>query len=156
MKDLFRVVALILLVGTLFVPAKHFSFLKSDTILTVLGTLGIIILVLMDTVTGTLLVLALLAMMYRIHVNELNVFGWISSKQDKDYVITKSKFTTSEHLKRAQTNVVDEGSFGKEIIGIEGVYGEPVYGAQGIDPKMPGYDVNTAHNANPTSSNYPL
>jgi hypothetical protein len=27
-----------------------------------------------------------------------------------------------------------------EMKGIEGVYGEPVYGAQGLDKKMPGYE----------------
>lgn len=150
MKDLLRVIAIVLFVATLFVPVYFFQWLRDETLLIALGTVAIFTLVLFDITIGLFLSLALLVCMYRIHVNELNVFGWISSKQDGNLLRTKSLFTTAEHLERAQTNVYDKDAYEKEMIGITGVYGESVYGAQGKGEDaetLSGYDrVNVVDN----------
>jgi hypothetical protein len=150
MKDITRVLAIVVFVAMLMVPAELFVGLKDEMVLLAVGTLTILILVLWDVPTGFFLALAVLVGMYRVHVNQLNVFGWISSTNDHGHSIrTKSLFTTADHLERAQTNVVDKNNYEREMIGIKGVYGEPVYGAQGITGDanaLPGFDgamVNT-------------
>jgi hypothetical protein len=147
MKDITRVLAIVVWVATLLVPAEMMLVLKDDLWTLVLGTVALLVLVLWDAPTGFFLGLAVLTGLYRTHINRLNVFGWISSVQDHGHTIrTKSLFTTSDHLERAQTNVVNKNDFTQEIIGIKGVYGEPVYGAQGITKDvnaLPGYGMDT-------------
>lgn len=154
MKDITRVLAIVVFVAMLMVPAEWFVGLKDELVLLTVGTLTILILVLWDVPTGFFLALAVLVGMYRVHVNQLNVFGWISSTRDHGYTVrSKSLFTTEEHLERAQTNVVDKKNYEQEMIGIKGVYGEPVYGAQGIaatDYALPGVEAGTF------APNYPL
>lgn len=149
MKDLLRLASIVLLVVALFVPIRYFKLLLDQYVLTTVGTIAIFVMVLWDLWTGFFLVLAILAMLYRLHVNQLNVFGWISSTQKGDYVETKSLYTTADHLKRAQNNIVDDGDYERELIGIKGVYGEPIYGAQGLDKTMPGFSKEV-------QGNYPL
>ncbi len=133
-KELTRVLSLILLVIALVAQATYFSWVRNETLLILVGGAAIFILVLWDMITGFIIALALLVALYRTHVNHLNVFGWISSQQDNGYSLrTKSQFTTTEHLERAQTNIVDKVAFEKEMVGIKGVYGEPVYSAQGLN-----------------------
>jgi hypothetical protein len=144
MKDVTRVLAVVALVAVLLIPTPYFMWLKDELVLMLLGTVAIVVLVLWDAATGFILALALLAGMYRIHINALNVFGWISSNQDHGHSLrTKSLFTTADHLERAQSNVVDKKNFGVEMVGIQGVYGEAVYGAQGITANadaLPGFE----------------
>lgn len=143
MKDLTRVLAVVVFVAALLLPAEWVVWMKDDLALLVVGTLTILILVLWDVPTGFFLALAVFAGMYRVHVNRLNVFGWISSSLDNGHTLrTKSLFTTADHLERAQTNVVDKNNYEREMIGIKGVYGEPVYGAQGMagsEDALPGF-----------------
>lgn len=154
MKDITRVLSIVVFVAALLVPAAAIEWLKDDLALLIVGTLTILILVLWDVPTGFFLALAVFAGMYRIHVNQLNVFGWISSTRDNGHTLrTKSLFTTEEHLERAQTNVVDKNNYEQEMVGIKGVYGEPVYGAQGIAggaDALPGFSREAA-----SSLNYP-
>lgn len=154
MKDVIRILSIILFVASLLVPVYYFEWLRMDILLMIVGTIAIFTLVLWDLTTGIFLVLALLACLYRIHVNQLNVFGWISSKQDGDILRSKSLFTTAEHLERIQTNVVDKTSYDKEMVGIKGVYGESVYSAQGQGVEVdtiPGFDKSRK-----ITDNYPL
>jgi hypothetical protein len=156
LKELTRVIALVLLVAVLVVQIPYFSWVRNETLLILVGGAAIFLLVLWDMATGFLLALALLVALYRTHVNHLNVFGWISSHQDNDYSLrTKSLYTTADHLERAQTNVVDKVAFEKEMVGIQGVYGEPVYSAQGLNTDrsaFQGWDTSKTTAA----LNYPL
>ena len=158
MKDITRIFAIVAFVAILLVPATYVKWLKDELVLMVLGTACILLLVLWDIPTGFILSLTLLVGMYRIHINHLNVFGWISSYQDNGHTLrTKSLFTTADHLERAQTNVVDKNNYGLEMVGIKGVYGEAVYGAQGITANadaLPGFEA--AGGAAAAESNYPL
>jgi hypothetical protein len=154
MKDIVRVISIVLFVASLFIPVIYFEWLRMDILLMITGSIAIFLMVLWDLTTGLFLLLTLLICLYRIHVNQLNVFGWISSKEDGDLLRSKSLFTTSEHLERIQSNVFDKDSIEKEMIGIHGVYGEAVYGAQGQ-----GSDSNTIPgftNKNNLEDNYPL
>lgn len=156
MKDITRVLAIIVFVATLLVPTNYFMWLKDELAMMVIGTLAVLLLVLWDIPTGFILALSLLVGMYRVHINHLNVFGWISSKQDNGHSLrTTSLFTTADHLERAQSNVVDKNNYAVEMVGIKGVYGEAVYGAQGITTNadaLPGYETTSPA----TESNYPL
>lgn len=157
MKDILRIVSIVLFVATLFVPVNFFIWLRDETVLLVVGTIAIFTLILWDLYVGVFLLLAILICLYRIHVNQLNVFGWISSKEDGNLLRTKSLFTTQEHLQRIQTNVFDKEFADKEMIGITGVYGEQVYGAQGQGGEtqtLPGYDNSKVVSI--ASDNYPL
>lgn len=154
MKDISRVLSLILFVASLLVPVTYFRWLMHETVLIVIGTIVIFLMVLWDIPSGLFLSGALLVCMYRLHVNQLNVFGWISSKEDGDLLRTKALYTTQEHLERIQTNVYDKDSLEKEMVGIEGVYGEKVYSAQGQGSEnetIPGFDVKKS-----LEDNYPL
>lgn len=146
MNDLARVLAIVLWVATLLVPADLLLWMKDDLWVLVVGTVALLVLVLWDAPTGFFLGLAVLTALFRIHVNRLNVFGWISSVQENGghTIRTKSLFTTETHLERAQSNVVNKKDYSQEIIGIQGVYGEPVYGAQGITRDanaLPGFEM---------------
>jgi hypothetical protein len=45
---------------------------------------------------------------------------------------------TADGLRDMQTNVFNPVDYGRGMIGIRGVYGEPVYGAQGLDGERAG------------------
>jgi hypothetical protein len=155
-KEITRVIALVLLVAVLVVQIPYFSWVRNETLLILVGGAAIFLLVLWDMVTGFLLALALLVALYRTHVNHLNVFGWMTSYQDNGYTLrTKSQFTTPEHLERVQSNVVDKVAFEKEMVGVQGVYGEPVYSAQGLNTDRSAFQ---GWDASKTAavSNYPL
>lgn len=154
MKDIVRVLSILLFVASLLIPVYYFEWLRVDFLLMFTGTIAIFLMVLWDLPTGLFLLLTILVCLYRIHVNQLNVFGWISSKEDGDLLRSKSLFTTAEHLERIQTNVFDKDSVDKEMIGIHGVYGEAVYGAQGqgdASNLLSGFD-----GKNNLTDNYPL
>jgi len=156
MKDITRILAIVVFVAVLLVPTTYFMWLKDELVMMVIGTVAIVLLVLWDIPTGFIVALSLLVAMYRVHINHLNVFGWISSKQDNGHTLrTTSLFTTAEHLERAQSNVVDKNNYEVEMVGIKGVYGEAVYGAQGITENadaLPGY----TSIASAADTNYPL
>jgi len=48
-------------------------------------------------------------------------------------------YITPENLREAQSNMVNETAYKTEYKGIQGVYGEDVYGAQGLDSTLGGW-----------------
>lgn len=58
-------------------------------------------------------------------------------------------YGTPQNLEDAQTNVVNENMMQVEMIGFDGVHGEQVIGAQGLDKTMPGFDKNNSYVPSP-------
>jgi hypothetical protein len=52
------------------------------------------------------------------------------------------QYITPENLKDAQDNTFNATNVNVGMKGVKGVYGEEVYGAQGLDKIMPGFDIN--------------
>lgn len=138
---LVRILALFVLLLVALVPESGIAIVMRPDIQMILGTIVLIVLVVYDVFTGFMLALALIVAFFRLY------HGTISFWRDGDDVRNKgpmanlvTRYITPENLHDAQNNVVDNRDFETEIIGIKGVYGEPVYGAQGIDKQMPGYE----------------
>lgn len=130
-----RVLALTVLVLMTIVDLPRIQWLRNEEIQMVLGTIIIFVLVMYDVLTGALLAASLFIAYFRLNKANFNVFDWASSKNFGDILELSSAYVSEEHLKAAQSNLVSEEDYEKEMIGIEG----SVYGAQGIDKTMPGY-----------------
>ena len=140
MLQFFRVLALMLLILLSLVDFKLVSFMVQREWLYILSTVILLILLFVDVVTGFILALALITLivkMYNVHLP----WGYRSPSQPAllDYI-------TPEHLRSAQNNIIiDEDGYQKEWKGIKGVYGEDVYGAQGIEI-FPGFSNEPVEN----------
>lgn len=138
---LVRLLALLVLMLVALVPEKGIAIVMRPDVQMILGTIVLIVLVVYDVFTGFILAMALIVAFFRVYHG--NISFWkdgndVRSKGPMANLVTR--YITPENLHDAQNNVVDNKDFETEIIGIRGVYGEPVYGAQGIDKQMPGYE----------------
>lgn len=114
-----------------------------------LGTVVVLYLVLKDAIAGLIAGLALLIVYFRVYADMMGVsfqevIGLNSPSLQSLWSMTpfSSKevpYITPENLLSAQNNVVDTSNYEAEMKGVRGVYGEDVYGAQGMDKTMPGY-----------------
>ena len=110
----------------------------------VLGTIVVAIILFDNVAAGFILGVAVLLMFMRVHMKKYGIkLDMWSLKPQGKYPMKSlvNPYVTPEHLEDAQNNVFDEPNMAKEMKGIQGVYGEPVYGAQGTDNTMPGLDV---------------
>ncbi len=138
-----RVSALIVLLAVALLPISWFTWIQRPDIQLILATLAVGVIVIYDVYTGLLLCSALLLLYFRYYTQVLG--PWVRDDL-RDMAIRTggpmqnlvTKYITPEHLKDAQSNVVVSEEEEMEMKGIQGVYGEPVYGAQGLDRVMPG------------------
>lgn len=137
-----QIFALIVLIAATLLPEEMLSFVVIPEVQLILGTLVVLYIVLRDPVAGLLLGVGLLIAYFRVFSKK---FGFslkqLFNRGGNTYPMSSlvTDYITPQHLKDAQNNVVDTDNFSKELKGIQGVYGEDVYGAQGLDQKMPGY-----------------
>jgi hypothetical protein len=136
-----RVASLCLLVLSALLDVFMLRWLQRPELQLVLGVLIVMILLVYDALTGIALAIALIVAFYRLHLDAIGVSFWETGPKyyDGGMVGLVQKYITPEHLENAQNNVVDKKNASIEMKGISGVYGEPVYGAQGMDVNMPGY-----------------
>lgn len=135
-----RIIALLVVIAAAVVPLDALKFASSQVMQLVLACVVVLWMIFMDVYAGVLLGLALLVTYFRIHSQHILSWGWGgSSRTSGPMASLVQDYITPENLHDAQNNVVDVGDYGVEIKGIDGVYGEPVYGAQGMDKVMPGY-----------------
>jgi hypothetical protein len=144
-----RILALILLFVATFVPTEMVGFMVRPEIQLLLGTVVVLYLVLKDAIAGLIAGLALLIVYFRVYADMMGVsfqevIGLNSPSLQSLWSMTpfSSKevpYITPENLLSAQNNVVDTSNYEAEMKGVRGVYGEDVYGAQGMDKTMPGY-----------------
>lgn len=137
-----QIFALLLLIAATLLPEEFLSFVIIPEVQLILGTLIVIYIVLRDPIAGLLLGVALLITYFRVYAKKFGIsLKQLFKRGGNTYPMSSlvTDYITPQHLKDAQNNVVDTGNFSKEIKGIQGVYGEEVYGAQGLDHSMPGY-----------------
>lgn len=138
-----RILALILLLVATFVPVEMAGFMVRAEAQLILGTVVVLYLVLKDAIAGLIAGVALLLLYFRVYGNKLGLT--FQDLIDKNQVSklwsspNSSPYVTPAHLLSAQNNVVDQANYEAEMKGVRGVYGEDVYGAQGIDKGMPGF-----------------
>ena len=133
MLQFLRVVSLLILIVLSLVDFKFVSFMVQKEWLYVLSTVILIIILFVDAITGFILALGLITLILKMY--NVQVPWGYNSKQDEKML----DYITPEHLRSAQNNIIiDEENYKKEWKGIQGVYGEDVYGAQGLEI-FPGY-----------------
>ena len=140
-------VAIFILLVAIFVDAFYIQNIIQPDIQVVLGTIVVTIILLDNVVAGLILGLAVFVMYMRVYTDKYGItFDMLmssTSKRNSGKYPMKSllkEYITPEHLKNAQDNTFDDDDFDKSMVGIEGVYGEAVYSAQGIDKVMPGLE----------------
>lgn len=133
MIQFLRVLSLLALILAAVVDYRFEAILLNKEWLYVLAVIILIFLLFVDPITGFILCLAVITIIIKMY----NIkFPWSDKNNNTETLL---EYITPEHLRDAQSNVViDEENYEKEWKGIQGVYGEEVYGAQGLEI-LPGY-----------------
>lgn len=143
-----RIFGVIMVLLATLLPPQVFSLVTYPEVQLILGTLIAVYIIAADAIAGMLMGVAVLIMYFQVYAHSfgISVYDLIKSSYSPSYHSTSlvSRYVSPEHLEKAQTNVVDPLHYDVEVKGVEGVYGEPVYGAQGITSNkemLPGFDV---------------
>jgi len=129
MKSIFAYsVAIIFILAVMLVPITFLKPLKDNLFQLGLAVL-IVGLVVYDPFLGLLVGIGAIVGYARIHAAILGPI--VGLRPGSTELITP--YVTSQNLKDAQNNVVSEKEYEVPIKGIKGVYGEPVYSAQGTE-----------------------
>ena len=140
---LVRIFAFISIILSLIVNPKALLFIITPEIQIILGTLVVAVIAFGDAITGFFLGIAILLFYLRVYSVKYGIslfpFNITLNKNNDKYPMSNlvSRYVTPENLNDAQNNIVDKPS--SEIKGFRGIYGERVYGAQGLDKNMPGF-----------------
>lgn len=134
MLQFLRALALLVLILVAILDFKFLSVLLKKEWLYVIAVVILFVLLFVDPIAGFIFGLAMVTLIVKMY-NVRLPWGYTSNKKDDDVL----NFVTPEHLRNAQNNIIiSEDAYEKDYKGIEGVYGEDVYGAQGLDV-FPGY-----------------
>lgn len=142
-----RVVALLFVIAAAIVPIKMLDMLDSQIVQFICACIVVLWMVFMDVYAGLLLGAALMMAYFRLHSQHILGWGWGGLgdlRKAGPMANLVQDYITPEHLHSAQSNVVDITDYDTEMKGIKGVYGEAVYGAQGMDATMPGFIKETS------------
>ena len=139
-EDILRIIG-VAIVGLILVlpPGEYLDIMYDRNYQIVAGLFVVASILFIDAIFGALLGLAVL-----IWFSKMNYRRLVSSTLSS-VAVTKNRpldYGTSQNLVDAQTNVVDERMMSTEMVGFDGIYGEQVIGAQGLDKTMPGFDKN--------------
>lgn len=136
-----RIIALLVIVAAAVVPESALEFLNSRVVQFIAAFVVVATIIVYDVYAGILLGVALMVAYFRLHSQMILTWDfWRSGARNGGPMANLVQdYITPEHLESAQSNVFDPSDYGIEMKGIDGVYGEPVYGAQGMDGVMPGY-----------------
>lgn len=136
-EDILRILGVALVGFILIVPSGEYLDSLSDTTTQVMvGMVVIITIFFIDTIFGALLGLAVLIWFFKMNHRVLFIKSLTQKQNEKDNII----YGTKQNLADVQTNVVNDKMVNIEMIGFDGVHGEQVIGAQGLDKTMPGFD----------------
>ena len=134
MLQFLRALALLVLILIALLDFKFLSVLLKKEWLYIIAVVIIFVLLFIDPIAGFIFGLAMVTLIVKMY-NVRLPWGYTSTKKEDDVL----NFVTPEHLRNAQNNIIiEEDAYEKDYKGIEGVYGEEVYGAQGLDV-FPGY-----------------
>lgn len=138
-----RIGALVVLLAAALLPITWFTWIQRPEVQLILATIAVGVIVVFDIYTGLLLCFSLLILYFRYYTQAIG--PWVRDDLPNMALRTGgpmqnlvTKYITPEHLHDAQSNDISSNEEDLEIKGIQGVYGEPVYGAQGLDHVMPG------------------
>lgn len=134
-----RIGSLLLLTLATLLNPSYMRFVVRPDVQVVLGAAIVAFLVFVDYVAGFIAGLALLVMYNRVYMDMYGITGFDLTM----YPMTS--LVTSEDLGKIQSNVFDDAKYDKPYTGVQGVYGERVYSAQGLDNEMPGMSVSEAN-----------
>ena len=130
-----RFLSLLLVVLASFLDAKQTrDMVMRPWAQVVMGVLLILVIV-SDPIAG--LMCAVAAMILYIRISD--VLPKETVTRDGDFEVVKTPYVTAEFLRSAQSNIVNQKEMDTGIKGFKGVYGEAVYGAQGLDADLPGF-----------------
>jgi Mg2+/Co2+ transporter CorB len=139
-----RVIALLVVIVAAVVPFDVLAFIKSEVVQFVLACIVVLWMIFMDVYAGLLLGVALLIAYFRMNSQHILSWSWNWGRNKGPMATLVQDYITPENLHDAQNNVVSISDYSTEMKGIDGVYGEPVYGAQGMDKVMPGWTKETS------------
>ena len=141
--DLLRIIGVALVGLILIIPSGNYlNTFEDRTTQAVIGLVVVATILFIDPVFGALLGLTVLIWFFR-----MNHYKMVAKALSSGQAVgsnTPVTYGTPQNLLDAQTNVVDDKMINTEMIGFDGVYGEQVIGAQGLDKDMPGFDKNKA------------
>ncbi len=138
-----RIVSLCVLMASLVVPIDAVAFFQKREFQLIAAVLVVAITVFYDAISGLLLGLTLIVIYYRLHWKYLTFYkdtGDAATRMGGPMVSLVRQYISPEHLDSAQNNIVSDKDARVEMVGIQGVYGEDVYGAQGMYNGMPGLE----------------
>lgn len=130
-----RLLAILLVIIAVLLDVKQVRPVVQRPLIQLLMVVVLIAVILADPVAGLVCAVAAMALYIRI----FDVAPKESIRVDGNFNIVKTPYVTAEYLRSAQSNVINQKEVDTGIKGFRGVYGEPVYGAQGLDKDMPGY-----------------
>jgi hypothetical protein len=143
------IIAILVLMLAALLDVSYFENIVQPDIQIVLGILVVGVTMFDHFATGLILGIAVLLMYLRVYVRKYGIaldFWNMGGKKSGGKYPMKSlvnDYITAQNLKDAQNNKFDEKNYDTELIGVKGVYGEAVYGAQGTgsnNPGLPGMD----------------
>lgn len=137
-----RILALLVVIAAAVVPLDALKIVNSKVAQLILASVVVLWMIFVDLYAGLLLGVALLVAYFRNnsqHILTWGGWGFGGNRNGGPIASLIQDYITPEHLRDAQTNVVDISDYNTEMKGIVGVYGESVYGAQGMDDTMPGF-----------------
>jgi hypothetical protein len=140
---LVQVLSLIVLLLFTIAPLSIFEMFLQPELQLIVATIVVATIVLYDAYTGFILSLAAIVLYFRLYGGNLTPFDDMdddAARKKGPMANLVTKYITPQHLQAAQSNDVQGERTDSEIVGIQGVYGEPVYGAQGLDKGMPGFE----------------
>lgn len=145
--DLLRIVG-VGLVGVILVlpPGQYLDVLydRNNQIMVALVVVASILFI--DPVFGGLLGLAVFIWFFKMNYRKMVATSLSKGYGEKSNTMV---YGSAQNLHDIQTNVVDANMMNTEMIGFDGVYGEQVIGAQGMDKTMPGFDKNNGNTQAP-------
>jgi MFS superfamily sulfate permease-like transporter len=129
-----RVLFLVVLIYVAVTEPKQLEFTLAKEWQYIIAVSILITVLFVDVVTGFIFALVLAAVYVKLYnIRLTKSTGTVFDEKALEYI-------TPQNLKDAQSNVVSETAYEKEYVGIKGVYGEAVYGAQGLSEMGPGYE----------------
>jgi MFS superfamily sulfate permease-like transporter len=148
-----RILAIAVLVVSLLIDTADFQDIIKPDVQIILGVGIVAIIMFVDSITGLILGITILiiylrvyAKMYNINLesivdikNLLSNYDDTNTKRYSSESLVDGNYITPKNLEDAQNNVFDKNKYETELIGIKGIYGKGVYGAQGFDKELPGF-----------------
>jgi len=123
-----RLLMVVLIIVVSILPVKYFGIMTEVAFQLAMAVL-VVGLVMVDPFTGLLAGISLAIVYARVHADILGPLVGLRPGSVEKII----PYVTAENLKDAQNNVFDESNVDVGLKGIKGVYGEPVYSAQGIE-----------------------